>query len=136
MALNYNGLQCSDLRQILKSKGVPFSNKNKQELIDLCETADALQLPQANHDDADASIRRRTVRGITHPQPNDKDSAIAWTSNLVNIPSVDTFDVTSFLQNYCGWSADRIRRRKTDNGYKLHCSGHIHDVNMAALGRI
>jgi hypothetical protein len=50
------GLQCAELRQILKSKGIPFSNKNKQELVDLCETAEALKLLQANHD-ADASIR-------------------------------------------------------------------------------
>jgi hypothetical protein len=37
------------------------SQTNKQELVDLCETAEALKLPQANHDDADKSIRRRTV---------------------------------------------------------------------------
>jgi hypothetical protein len=41
----------------MKSKGIPFLNKNKQKLVDLCETAEALKLPQANHDDADASIR-------------------------------------------------------------------------------
>lgn len=134
MASNYHGLQCADLKQILKSKGIPFSNKNKQDLVDLCESADALDLPQINLDDVEASVKRRTVRGITFPQPNDKDSDIVWTPNLANIPSVDTFDVTSFLQNYCGWSAERIRRRKSDNGYKLHCSGHIHDVTMAVLG--
>lgn len=31
-------------------------------------------------------------------------------------------------------SGARLLMRKSDNGYKLHCSGHIHDVSRAMLG--
>ncbi|XP_062621132.1 uncharacterized protein LOC134282750 [Saccostrea cucullata] len=68
-----------------------------------------------------------------HPHPYHDDS-IPWTPNLAIIPSIDAFDVSSFLQNYCGWSVERLRNKKSDSGYKLHCSGHIYDVVMAMLG--
>ncbi|XP_061168610.1 uncharacterized protein LOC133177717 [Saccostrea echinata] len=134
-SVNYQSLQCTDLKNILKSKGIPFSNRNKQDLVDLCEGAEALNLPHIGHYDGDiqASISRRTVRGKTYPHPY-HDGSIAWTPNLAIIPSIDAFDVSSFLQNYCGWSEERLRNRKSDSGYKLHCSGHIYDVVMALLG--
>jgi hypothetical protein len=53
--LNYHNLQCAELRQfVLKYKGIPFSNKISKNLLDLRESAEALKLPLANHDDADA----------------------------------------------------------------------------------
>ncbi|XP_065944675.1 uncharacterized protein [Magallana gigas] len=136
MDANYQDLQCADLKHILKTKGIPFSNKRKQDLVDLCERADALNLPGIDQNDSEkeASIERRTVRGKTY-QHQCYDTGIVWSRNLATIPTIDTFDVTSFLQNYCGWSEERLRRRKSDNGYKLHCSGHIHDVTMAMLGK-
>ena len=132
---NNQDLQCADLKHILKTKGIPFSNKRKQDLVDLCESADALNLPGIDQNDSEkeASIERRTVRGKTYQHPC-YDTGIVWSRNLATIPTIDTFDVTSFLQNYCGWSEERLRRRNSDNGYKLHCSGHIHDVTMAMLG--
>lgn len=39
---NYQDLQCADLKHILKTNGIPFWNKRKQDLFDLCEIADAL----------------------------------------------------------------------------------------------
>nr|XP_034338682.1 uncharacterized protein LOC117692991 isoform X1 [Crassostrea gigas] len=134
MDANYQDLQCADLEHILKPKGIPFSNKRKQELVYLCESADALNLPGIDQNDSEkeASIERRTVRAKTYQHPC-CDTGIVWSRNLATIPTIDTFDVTSFLQNYCGWSEERLRRRKSDNGYKLHCSGHIHDVTMAML---
>ncbi|XP_022298918.2 uncharacterized protein LOC111107831 isoform X1 [Crassostrea virginica] len=50
------------------------------------------------------------------------------------MPSIDAFDVAAYLQNCCGWTSARLERRKSDNSYKLHCSGHIHGVMMALLG--
>lgn len=62
---NYRSLQCADLNAILKDKGIPYSNKRKEELIDLCESAEALNLPTIGQidDDSEASISRRTVKG-------------------------------------------------------------------------
>lgn len=65
MDANYQDLQCADLKHILKSEGIPFSNKRKQDLVELCESADALNLPGIYQNDSEkkALIKRRTVRG-------------------------------------------------------------------------
>lgn len=65
MDANYQDLQCADLKHILKSKGIPFSNKRKQDLVELCESADALNSPGIYQNDSEkkALIKRRTVRG-------------------------------------------------------------------------
>ena len=41
---NYRSLQCNSLGQILKTKGIPHSNKRKEELVNLFESAEALNL--------------------------------------------------------------------------------------------
>lgn len=65
MDANYQDLQCADLKHILKSEGIPFSNKRKQDLVELCESADALNSPGIYQNDSEkkALIKRRTVRG-------------------------------------------------------------------------
>lgn len=50
------------------------------------------------------------------------------------MPSIDAFDIAAYLQNFCGWSTKWLERRKSDNAYKLHCSGHMHGIVMAPLG--
>lgn len=65
MDANYQDLQCADLKHILKSKGIPFSNKRQQDLVELCESTDALNSPgiYQNGSEKKALIKRRTVRG-------------------------------------------------------------------------
>lgn len=53
MDANYQDLQCADLKHILKSKGIPFSNKRKQDLVELCESADALNSPGIYQNDSE-----------------------------------------------------------------------------------
>ena len=131
---NYLSLHCNSLGQILKTKGIPHSKKRKEELVNLCESAEALKLPPINeNDDFEASTSRRTVRGKPYPNPRDC-TQLNWTQNLRTMPSIDAFDVAAYLQNCCGWTSARLERRKSDNSYKLHCSGHIHGVMMALLG--
>lgn len=66
---NYYCLQCADLNVILK--GIPYSSKRKVELIDLCESAEALNLQTLGQidDDPGASILGRAVKGKTYPDP-------------------------------------------------------------------
>lgn len=86
-----------------------------------------------NDSEKEASINQeKTVRGKSYRHPC-YDTGICWSRNLATIPAIDTFDATSFLQNYCGWSEERLRIRILDNGYKLNCSCHINDVTMAML---
>ena len=135
--INYRGLQCPALSQILQSKGIQRSNKKKDELVDLCEGAKALKLPDIDkkNDDSEAAVLRSTVKVKTYPDPLDQQNQLSWTKSLSGMPTINAFDVTTFLQTWCGWSADRLQRRKSDNTYKLlHCAGHIHDVIMSTLG--
>lgn len=86
-----------------------------------------------NDSENEASINQETtVRGKSYRHPC-YDTGIGWSRNLATIPAIDTFDATSFLQNYCGWSEERLRITIMDNGYKLNCSCHINDVTMAML---
>ena len=66
--INYSGLQCPALSQILQSKGIQHSNKKRDELVDMCEGAEALKLPDIdkNNDDSEAAVLRRTVKGKTY----------------------------------------------------------------------
>ena len=67
---NYRSLQCNSLGQILKTKGIFHSNKRKEELVNPCESAEALNLPSIDeHDDFESSTSRRTVKGKTYPNP-------------------------------------------------------------------
>lgn len=104
---NYRSLQCADLNAILKDKGFPYSNKRKEELIDLCESAEALNLPTIGQidDDLGASISRRTVKGKTYPDPR-SNTQLDWTENLRRMPSIDAFDIAAYLLNFCGWSTE------------------------------
>ena len=79
--INYRGLQCPALSKILQSKGIQHSNKKKDELVDLCEGAQALKLPDIdkNNDDSEAAVLRRTVKGKTYPDPLDQQNQLSWT---------------------------------------------------------
>lgn len=44
---NYHCLLCADLNAILKDKGISYSSKRKEELIDLCESAEAENVQQS-----------------------------------------------------------------------------------------
>ena len=89
--INYRSLQCTSLSQSLQSKGIQHSNKKKDELVDLCEGAEALNLPDIdnNNDDSEASVLRRTVNGKTYPDPLDQQNKLSWTNNVSRMPTID-----------------------------------------------
>ena len=60
--INYRGLQCPALSQILQSKGIQHSNKKKDELVDLCEGAEALKLPDIDKNNDDSEVVSKSSR--------------------------------------------------------------------------
>ena len=131
-----NAVKCGQLQKYLKEHGITSSNKKKDELVDLCHGSILMKIPKIDHEDENiASETRRTVNGVTHPDPFNS-TTLVWNDDLVNMPSIDFFDTTTFLINYCGWTKERVKRRKNDNSYQLHCSGHIHNVQLSQIGRL
>ena len=48
---NYRSLQCYSLGQILKIKAFLIQTKEKGQLVNLCESAEALNLPPIDQND-------------------------------------------------------------------------------------
>lgn len=136
MDSSYQDLQCADLQHILKCLKA-FLFRTKEGKIQVTYVIALMLLIfsgiDQNDSEKEASINQETtVRGKSYRHPC-YDTGICWSRNLATIPAIDTFDATSFLLNYCGWSEERLRIRILDNGYKLNCSCHINDVTMAML---
>ena len=91
-------IECNSLGQILKLKGIPHSKKRKEELVNLCESAEALNLPPIDqNDNFEAYTSRRTVKGKTYPNPRNS-TQLNWTQkNLRTKPSIDAFYVATYL---------------------------------------
>lgn len=50
---------------------------------------------------------------------------------MASVPDFESCDVLVYLMRWCGWTHERLRLYKQDNGYRLHMACHIDDVKAA-----
>lgn len=92
MDANYQDLQCADLKHILKSKGIPFSNKRKQDLVELCESADALNSPGIYQNDSEKKGCNQETDGSgktiinIHVTTLESYGVVIWLPSQLTIP--------------------------------------------------
>ena len=85
---------------------------------------------KSENDYTASNVRRRTINGKVYPNPS---TVTAFTDNLSNIPNIESFDVNYYLSNSCHWTNDRLKLYKSENSYRLHTNGHVHDVKICAM---
>ncbi|KAJ8305296.1 hypothetical protein KUTeg_015841, partial [Tegillarca granosa] len=56
-----------------------------------------------------------------------------WTKDLSNLPDVESCDIMLYLLKCCGWSDTKLRRYKSDDGYRLHLENHVDNVEYCSL---
>lgn len=86
MDANYQDLQCADLKHILKSEGIPFSNKRKF-LVELCESADALNSPGIYQHDSEKKGCNQETDGSGKTIINIHVTALESSGVVILLPS-------------------------------------------------
>ena len=81
-----------------------------------------------------SEIKKATVEGkdVTLISINELDTD-KWSKNLKHVPSTESCDIMIYFMKECGWEDERLKKYKSDNGYKLHLANHVGNVEMAKI---
>uniref|UniRef100_K1QDT8 Uncharacterized protein n=1 Tax=Magallana gigas TaxID=29159 RepID=K1QDT8_MAGGI len=135
--IHFYGFQVPDLKKYLQDRGISCSIGKKIDLVRLCELAEELRLEvlTSANDEEEYSVfdaRRRTVAVGNDKIILDPVNAVTeWSKDLASVPDFESCDVLVYLMRWCGWTHERLRLYKQDNGYRLHMACHIDDVKAA-----
>ncbi|XP_076095702.1 uncharacterized protein LOC143066777 [Mytilus galloprovincialis] len=127
----------NNLKGFLQKRGVTCYFYRKDHLVKLCDLALELQLPILNEENdvepdiTISSLTRRTLviggKEVIAPEV----SSVVWSVDLRFIPNIEIGDILVYMLNYCGWSGDKLKSYKRDNGYQLFQANHIDSVKIS-----
>ncbi|VDI69382.1 Hypothetical predicted protein [Mytilus galloprovincialis] len=103
-----------------------FKLQNVNDLKGFPQKRSELQLPILNEEndvEPDITISNLTRRTLV--------SSIVWSADLRFIPNIEIGDILGYMLYYCGWSSDKLKSYKRDNGYQLFQANRIDSVKIS-----
>ena len=121
-----------ELQQFLSKRGIQYSNKRKEELIELCVNAQDLNVAQLETDEAcEVAIENklRTPEGDL-PKPA---NLTHWTNNFYKGPEFTFADLFVYLVEKKGYDKESLRAFKSLQGYRLYADGHVEELSYHSI---
>lgn len=121
-----------ELQQFLSKRGIQYSNKRKEELIELCVNAQDLNVAQLETDEAcEVAIENklRTPEGDL-PKPA---NLTQWTNNFYKAPEFTFADLFVYLVEKKGYDKESLRAFKSLQGYRLYADGHVEELSYHSV---
>ncbi len=128
-------MKVDQLKDVLKQRGVPSSNKLKAELLHLSEKAVKVYKPIEPCDHEESERRRRRVTTHNGKEIDLYNRKINWTNDLKKLPNVTLSQVFRYLVRQCEWTSERLCSYTSDDGYKMFLSGHVVKVELGIIAR-
>lgn len=122
----------SELKKILTDRGIPCNGKLRAELVTLAQKAVKLYREREGCDH-ELSERKRRCVVVEDGTVDLNGKTVQWTSDLKELPSITCGDVFAYLTVEFGWSSQRLKQHKSDDGYRMFVDKHI---EMVEVGRI
>jgi len=126
----------TQLKDFLKSRGIPCSGYNKSQLVKMVKSAhnhpDLVEKVEASDGEAVHEERRTVIvcgQKVVFPQPS---RLTGWEEDLRALPYITSAHCLMYLVMK-GWSANRIASYEKERGYLLYLEQHIHSVKIKSL---
>ena len=137
MSLNINSMLKPQLKQFLIERGMTVSDYSVHQLRELAEKAIDLKLPVLKTPDDTRDFLRQRSRVIVDGKiiefPTVSSQELnKWSDDLRQIQVFTQADVFVYLLSK-EWSPARLQNYKSERGYRLYTSNHIHSVKCHEL---
>ncbi len=126
-------LKVDGLKNVLKERGVPSSNKRKSELLELAEKAVKVYTPLEACDHAASEHKRRKVTTLDGKEVDLYNRKVNWTTNIKDLPNITLSHVFRYCVRHCEWTTERLCTYTADDGYKMFLSGHVIRVEIGLI---
>ncbi|KAK3091881.1 hypothetical protein FSP39_023407 [Pinctada imbricata] len=131
--MNVDSMQKPQLKAFLSERGLTVSDYSVHQLRELSKKAIELNLPIIKTPDDTEEMRKTRSRVIIdgecikffHVSSTDLKE---WTDDLKNVPVFSQADIFVYLLSKSEWSPVRLQSYKSERGYRLFQSNHIHTV--------
>ena len=121
-----------ELQQFLSKRGIQYSNKRKEELIELCVNAQDLNVAQLETDEAcEVTIKNklRTREGDL-PKPA---NLTQWANNFYKALEFTFADLFVYLVEKKGYDKESLRAFKSLQGYQLYADRHVEELSYHSI---
>ncbi len=132
---NFKRMKVEQLKDVLKQRGVPSSNKLKAELLDLSEKAVKVYKPIEPCDHDYSERKRRQVTTQDGQEVDLYNRKVKWTIDLKDLPHITLSNIFRYLVGHCGWTSERLCSYTNDDGYKMFLSGHVVKCEIGTISR-
>ena len=135
--IEVGSLKVPELKLILKRKGIPYTEKRKEELVLLVERAEGLYDDLEADDQGESERKRRCVSVsdgagvVTDVQLSGR--IVTWTEDLKCMPVVRDGNVFAYLMHQCKWEWDRVNSFQNDDGYKMFKDQHVEKMKVGRI---
>ncbi len=126
-------LKVEGLKDVLKQRGVPSSNKLKNELLELAEKAVKVYKPLESCDHIQSERSRRTVTTSDGKEVNLYNKKVKWNTDLKDLPTISLGNTFRYLVTHCEWTSERLCSYTSDDGYRMFLSGHVVKVELGTI---
>ncbi len=126
-------MKVPELREVLKQRGVPSSNKLKDELLELSKKAVKVYKPIEPCDHENSEHARRKVITTKGHEVDLYGRKVNWSTNLKNLPDLTLSHVFRYCVGHCGWTTERLCNYTADDGYRMFCSNHVVRVELGVI---
>ncbi len=128
-------MKVAELRDVLKQRGIPNSNKLKAELLELSEKAVKLYSPLEPCDHDKSERIRRKVTGTDGKEIDLYGRKVKWSTSLKDLPNITLSHVFRYCVRHCGWTTERLCTYTSDDGYRMFLSNHVVKVELGVILR-
>ncbi len=128
-------LKVPELKEILKCRGIPHTDKNKPELLELSEKAVKHYEPLESCDHDQSEFDRRQVIKRDGKKVNLFGRSVKWTLELKSMPTLTLSNIFRYLVKKSKWTSERLADYTSDNGYKLFVAGNVERVELGTISK-
>ena len=123
------------LQKYLKERGVTYTGKRKQFLIELCQACSAIPLetdPDFNCHDS-LTDQRDTLTALNINDPFASNDA--FINDLSDLPPIGLYDIFNYLlETPADYDVKKLKAYKSADDYKLYSGGAVEDLTYSANG--
>ncbi len=128
-------LKVPELKEVLKCRGIPHSDKKKAELLELSEKAIQHYEPLEPCDHVKSERDRRQVLTEDGKKVNLYGRQVKWSLDLKELPTITLSNTFRYCVRKGKWTAENLANYTADNGYKLFVAGNVERVELGVIQR-